>query len=124
MARLMERLQKVDNDSPTDSATTSQLDQASLTAATLPEKDSKKSEQGSSNEPKGLVRKTSGSLKLERRPMSNKAKPSLIRHSSLGILPSSIPIGFGGGFVYDDHYIDAAKRRKEASAKPSRQGQT
>ena len=112
MARLMERLQKVDNDSPTDSATTSQLDQASLTAATLPEKDSKKSEQGSSNEPKG------------RRPMSNKAKPSLIRHSSLGILPSSIPIGFGGGFVYDDHYIDAAKRRKEASAKPSRQGQT
>jgi len=122
MARLMERLQKVDNDSPTDSATTSQLDQASLTAATLPEKDSKKSEQGSCSEPKGLVRKTSGSLKLERRPMSNKAKPSLIRHSSLGILPSSIAIG--GGFVYDDHYIDAAKRRKEASAKPSRQGQT
>ena len=134
MARLMERLQKVDNDSPTESTTPSQVERNCSTAAKNSNKEPEKTEDKSSKEksskeksskevePKGLVRKPSGSLKLERKSKnSNKPKSKLSRHSSLGILPSSLPMG-GGGFYFDDsNFQELAKKRKEA-AKANRAG--
>jgi hypothetical protein len=119
MARLMERLQKVDNDSPTESTTPSQADQNCSTAATgNSNKETVKTDEKSSNdnEPKGLVRKPSGSLKLERKSKpSNETKLTLSRHSSLGILPSSLSMG-GGGFYFDDsNFQELAKKRMEVA---------
>jgi len=60
------------------------------------------------------VRKTSGSLKLEKRSENKQAKPNLYRHSSLGILPSTIAIG--SGLYLDDPYEDLMKMRRESGA--------
>jgi hypothetical protein len=66
------------------------------------------------SERKGLVQKTSGSLKLEKRSKPKKPDAALIRHSSLGILPSAV--GFAGGVFYDDHYNDFAKKKKDSQS--------
>ncbi len=60
------------------------------------------------------MRKTSGSLKLEKRSENKQAKPNLYRHSSLGILPSTIAIG--SGLYLDDPYDDLMKMRRESGA--------
>ena len=136
MARLMERLQKVDSDpSPTDSVTTTTT---TTTAAMTnqPERNSTVSSESNkkdrkndkirtndnnkiltsdtspktfeSKETRGLVRRSSGSLKLEK---SSKPKPApLHRHSSLGILPSTIAIG--SGLYLDDLYDEELSRAK------------
>ena len=63
------------------------------------------------------MRKTSGSLKLEKRSKSKPTKPNLYRHSSLGILPSTIAIG--SGLYIDDPYEDLMKMRRESGAAKS-----
>jgi hypothetical protein len=63
------------------------------------------------------VRKTSGSLKLEKRSKSKPTKPNLHRHSSLGILPSTIAIG--SGLYLDDPYDDLMKMRRESGVAKS-----
>ena len=141
MARLMERLQKVDNDpSPTDSVTTTTTNQPernTITTSDLNNKDliidnnigrtNRTNDNGKSRtietapktfeskETHGLVRKSSGSLKLDKKPKSVK----LHRHSSLGILPSTIAIG--SGFYLDDLYDEEICRaRREQVGKGSK----
>ena len=63
------------------------------------------------------MRKTSGSLKLEKRSKTKPTKPNLHRHSSLGILPSTIAIG--SGLYIDDPYDDLMKMRRESGAAKS-----
>ena len=118
MADMMERLKKVDSGLSSDSSDETQiqhpantLDQpigvAGKPVETPVDKPDQETDLSSAEEDLDLIEN------CEKSKVKNLSKKSLLRHSSLGILPSSI--GIGSGILIADAYQDRTKIRRDST---------